>query len=146
MKFAAWISHGMSREHMLSSMPHAHFPDKEGKHRYDFGSKQEKGSCTGQQRLVSCLGLLEGGLCSSYADQDEGLSVGRLCLFPLPPPLMLQASSHTAERGRICSRLLGVCVVVVVGENPDCLPCSGSYDLRLQLPKVLPWRRIFCHK
>lgn len=31
-KFAAWASYKMSREHMLSSTPQTHFPGKESKH------------------------------------------------------------------------------------------------------------------
>lgn len=31
-KFAAWASYKVSREHMLSSTPQTHFPGKESKH------------------------------------------------------------------------------------------------------------------
>lgn len=101
----------MSREHMLSYMPHTHFPDKEGKHQYAFGIEQEEGSCTGRQRLVSCLGLLEGGLCSSYADQDEGLSkcwptVFFLCPHPSSPGLL----PYCRERQNLLSTVGGLCV------------------------------------
>lgn len=62
-QFAAWASYGTSREHMLSSMPHAHFPGKESKCRYDFGREQE-----GAAARWACWVLLGGALSSSSAD------------------------------------------------------------------------------
>lgn len=87
-------------------MPHTHFPDEEGKHQYAFGIEKEAGSC---------LGLLEGGLCSSYADKDEGLSAGRL--FPLPPPLISRPPPILQREAEFALDCWGVvCVVVVVGK------------------------------
>lgn len=68
-----------------------------------------------------------------------GLSFPYALAHHVPSPLL-----YCREGQNLLSDVLGLCVCV--GGDPDCLSCSGSYDLRLQLPKVLPWRRIFCHK